>query len=685
MDTGETNPLLATEGLPHFDTIRPEHVVPGMQTLLAELGRDVDRLEASAAPAWAAVVAPLEALTDRLQRAWGTVGHLMGVKNSDALRAAHEAVQPEVVTFSLRLGQSRPIYQALKGLQASAGLDATERRIVDALVRDAELAGVGLEGEARERFNAIQMELAELSTAFSNHVLDATKAFALTLTTADEVAGLPASLRALAADAARRAGEAGATAESGPWRITLDLPSYVPFMQHARRRDLRERLYRAYVTRASSGPLDNMPLVARILRLRREQATLLGYADFAALSLASKMAPDVPAVERLLDELRAPAWPAAEKDLAELRAAARAASAPEADTLTHWDVPFWAERVREARYAYSDEVLRPYFPLPHVLDGLFALAARLFGVRIRPADGEVPVWHPDVRFFRVDAEDGQPLAAFYLDPYSRPAEKRGGAWMDDCVGRAPGRTPVAYLVCNQAPPVDGRPSLMSFDEVRTLFHEFGHGLQHMLTTVEQSFAAGIRNVEWDAVELPSQFMENWCYHRATLEGLSRHVDTGAALPEELFAKLAAARTYRAGSDMLRQLYFAGTDLALHHGYDPDGSEGPFDVQRRVAARTLLIPPLPEDRFLASFSHVFAGGYAAAYYSYKWAEVLSADAFGAFEEAGLDDARALAATGRRFRATVLGLGGSRHPLEVFTAFRGRPPTTAALLRQAGLAR
>ena len=367
------------------------------------------------------------------------------------------------------------------------------------------------------------------------------------------------------------------------------------------------------------------------------------------------------------------------------RASAREAGVPEADDLRNWDVAFWAERLREQRYAYSDEQLRPYFPLPRVLDGLFALAERLFGVRVRAADGEAPVWHPDVRFFRVADEDGTPLAAFYLDPYSRPAEKRGGAWMDECVGRAPGRLPIAYLICNQAPPVGDKPSCMTFDEVHTLFHEFGHGLQHMLTTVERPLAAGIRNVEWDAVELPSQFMENWCYHRETLLGLSSHVETGEALPDELFQKLCAARTFRAGSNMLRQLYFALLDLELHHTWTPDGGESPFDLQQRIAAHTTVIPPLPEDRFLCGFGHIFAGGYAAGYYSYKWAEVLSADAFGAFEDAGLGDPAAVASTGRRFRDTVLALGGSRHPMEVFRAFRGREPSTEALLRQSGLAR
>ncbi len=686
--TDTENPLLHPTTPPRFDLITPEHVVPAVRALLADLGADLDRLEASAAPTWDAVVEPITSMTDRLSLVWGTVGHLMGVRNSDALRTAQETVQPEVVAFSIRLGQSTPIYRALKGLESGeawAALDDTQRRIVASLVRDAELSGVGLEGAAQARFSAIQTELAEVSTRFSNNVLDATKAWALELRRPEDVEGVPRSLLELAAQAARQAGDETATADAGPWRITLDAPSYVPFMQHGRRRDLRERLYRAFVTRASSGEHDNTPLLDRILRLRREQAALLGFASYAAMSLHSKMAPDVAAVERLLGELREASWDAALRDLDDLRALAREDGAAEADDLKNWDAAFWAERLRERRYAYSDEALRPYFPLPRVLDGLFALAGRLFDVRVRAADGEAPVWHPDVRFFRVEDAHGAPVAAFYLDPYSRPAEKRGGAWMDEVVGRGPGRLPIAHLVCNQVPPVGDRPSCMTFDEVHTLFHEFGHGLQHMLTAVERPLAAGIRNVEWDAVELPSQFMENWCYHRETLLGLSRHVDTGEPLPDELFEKLVAARTFRAGSDMLRQLYFAFLDLELHQRWSPEGGESVFDVQRRVAARTTVLPPLPEDRFLCGFTHIFAGGYAAGYYSYKWAEVLSADAFSAFEEAGLEDPRAVAATGRRFRDTVLALGGSRHPMDVFKAFRGREPSTAALLRQAGLAR
>jgi oligopeptidase A len=406
------------------------------------------------------------------------------------------------------------------------------------------------------------------------------------------------------------------------------------------------------------------------------------------VSLAAKMAPGVAAVEKLLGELRVAALPRARAEHEELTAWARSKSGQPELTLRLWDVAYWSERLREERYAYTDEELRPYFALPRVLEGLFATARRLFGISVRAADGEVPVWDPSVRFFRVADEAGRDIAAFYLDPYSRPATKRGGAWMNNALDRkrlpdGGVRLPVAYLVCNATPPVGDRPALLTFREVETLFHEFGHGLQHMLTRVDYPEAAGINNVEWDAVELPSQFMENWCFHEGTLSGLARHWETAEPLAAHLQKRIREGRNYRAASMTLRQVYFATLDLELHHRYAPGSAGGVLEVQRRVARENTVLPPLPEDRFLAGFTHIFAGGYAAGYYSYKWAEVLSADAFGAFREAGLEAPEALERTGRRFRDTVLALGGSRHPLEVFEAFRGRGPSTRPLLEQTGL--
>jgi len=688
-------PLLIGKGLPPFEAIKPEHVEPAITQLLAELDKELATLEANVQPTWSGLVEPLDRLVERLRWSWGIVGHLMGVKNSPELRTAYETVQPQVVQFLNKLNQSQLLYETFKALRANDtwdSLESAQQRIVEAAIKDAELAGVGLSGEKRDRFNAIQLELAELSTKFSNNVLDATKAFSLTLTTKEEIDGLPPSLTSLAASSARAAGEENATAEDGPWRITLDFPSFGPFVQYSTRRDLREKLYKAYISRASSGELDNAPLLERILQLRQEKAQLLGFSNFAELSLASKMAPNVEAVEALLEELRRASFDAAVKDLEELKSFATDKGAEESSDLKHWDISFWSERQREEKFAFSAEELRPYFPLPQVLNGLFSLVNRLFGVSITAADGQAPVWHEDVRYFQIADETGEAIAYFYLDPYSRPAEKRGGAWMDDCMGRAKitengtttTRKPVAYLVCNQTPPVDGKPSLMTFREVETLFHEFGHGLQHMLTKVDYQGAAGINNVEWDAVELPSQFMENWCYHRETLLGMAKHYETGEPLPEHYYQKLLAARNYMSGSAMLRQLHFSCVDLELHYRYQPGGDESVTDVRNRIAKNTTVLPPLPEDAFLCAFGHIFAGGYAAGYYSYKWAEVLSADAFSAFEEAGLDNEQALTTTGKRFRETVLALGGSKHPMEVFKSFRGREPSTDPLLRHSGLA-
>ncbi len=682
--TNTSNPLLAGQGLPAFDQIQPGLIVPGMTQLLQDLARELTELEAQIAPTWEKLVEPLTRIEERLSWSWGVIGHLMGVKNSPELRQAYETVQPQVVEFISRLSQSKPVYEAFLCLRQGKSwgqLDEAQQRIVEASLRDAQLAGVGLAGEKKDRFNAIQLELAEITTKFSNNILDATTAFQLKLTTPEDIAGLPASLLSLAAQTARNQGETNASNETGPWVITLDFPSYFPFMKYSDNRELREKLYKAYVSRADLGELDNNPLIDRILQLRQEQAHLLGYSTYAEVSLARKMANSVDEIEKLLDNLRQVSYEAAKQDLEALKTFAGT------DDLKHWDIAYWSEKQRQAKFNFSAEELRPYFPLPRVLEGIFSLAKRIFGVEIIAADGKAPIWHPDVRYFQINDEKGEKIAYFYLDAYSRPAEKRGGAWMDVCIGRAKTgtevRLPVAYLICNQTPPVDGNPSLMTFEEVTTLFHEFGHGLQHMLTTVDYSGAAGINNVEWDAVELPSQFMENWCYDRPTLMSMAKHYETGETLPEHYYQKLLLAKNYMSGSAMLRQLHLSLVDLELHHRYQPNGGETPKQVRQRLAATTTIIPPLPEDAFLCSFGHIFAGGYAAGYYSYKWAEVLSADAFAAFEEVGLDNEEAVKAIGRRFRDTVLAMGGSSHPMNVFKAFRGREPSTEPLLRHSGL--
>ena len=704
--------LLAGAGLPQFELITPEQVSQHIPELMTELERELSTLEAQLdglcqsgqALDWSAVMEPLHRLNERLRWSWGVVSHLNGVCNSPELRQAHAQEQAAVVAFGNRAGQSEILYRALNLLQARPDLDATQQRILTAELRDMDLRGVGLEGAERLAFNAASQQLAELSTSFGNRLLDATNNWTLRLTEEAEVAGLPQSLREQLAQAARQADPAAAeaTAESGPWLLGLDYPRFGPFLQYSPRRDLRERLYKAQVSRASgeaptpqsetaqrSTAESNWPVIEKILSLRLEQARRLGYANWAELSLAAKMAESVQEVEALLEDLRVAAYPMAIQELADLRACAERHGAVEAADLQPWDVSFWADHLRRERFDLDSEALRPWFPLPQVLAGLFGLCDRLFGLTITAADGEAPIWHPDVRFFRVhDRDQGRPIAAFYLDPYSRPGSKRGGAWMDECLSlsrSADGQPvlPVAYLVCNQSPPVGDTPSLMTFQEVETLFHEFGHGLHHMLTTVEHPQAAGINNVEWDAVELPSQFMENWCYDNATLLGLARHWQSGEPLPEGEFAKLLAARTFMAGAASLRQVHFSLTDLRLHSSWTPDCGQSPEQVRRQIAANTTVLEPIEEDALLCSFGHIFAGGYAAGYYSYKWAEVLSADAFSAFEEGGLDNEDSIRATGRRFRDTVLSLGGSRHPAEVFESFRGRPPSTEALIRHTGL--
>lgn len=689
----DANPLLKDFDFPPFDAIAAEHVRPGIRELLKKLESELVELEKAVEPTWPKLVEPLEKIIDRLAVVWGAVNHLKSVKDTAELRSAIEEVQPEKVEFELKLGQSKPLYSAFKAIGESSeweSLSDARKRIVESQIKEAILNGVSLEDDKRDQFNKIQQELARLSQKFEENVLDATKKFEKLIVDKKEIEGLPATALGLAAQTAVSKGHENATAENGPWVITLDAPSYMSVMQHARNRSLREEIYRAFVMRASSGELDNTAIIDQILSLRLEKAKLLGYNNHAEVSMATKMA-TVDKAQELLEKLRSASWSAAVKDMEDLKQFCQTQGAPEANDLSHWDITFWSERLRESKYEINEEELRPYFSLPKVLDGLFNLAKMLFGIQIEPADGSAPVWNKDVKFYRVNDSSGNPIAYFYFDPYSRPSEKRGGAWMDEVVARsrvfsrdgASPRLPVAHMVCNQMPPVGDKPSLMTFREVETVFHEFGHALQHMLTKQDEGLVAGIRGIEWDAVELPSQFMENWCYHRDTLMGIAKHYETGESLPEDIYQKLLAARTYRAGSLSLRQLRFACLDLELHTKYIPGGSESIYDVDQRVSKITQVIPPLPEDRFLCSFSHIFAGGYAAGYYSYKWAEVLSADAFSAFEDAGLNDEKAVKQTGQRFRETILALGGGKAPLEVFVEFRGREPSPEALLRHNGL--
>ncbi|MDG1498541.1 MAG: M3 family metallopeptidase [Planctomycetota bacterium] len=691
--TTSTLPLLDWQNLPQFDTFTPDQVVPALRSALSDSERRLAELEANIQPNWESVDEEMTRIFAGLYTAWGVSYHLLSVHNSDELRTAIAEMQPEVVALGNRAAQSKIIYQATKKLADTPdSLDSAQQRILKKSIHGMELSGIALEGAELEAYNANDARLAALSMDFGNAVLDATRSFRLVLSDKDEVAGLPETALALAAQSAATNGSPDATPASGPWHITLDFPSYGPFMEYADRRDLREQVYRAMVTRASEDELDNTPRILEILELRAKQAVLLGYASHAEISLSKKMAKDVDEVRDLMTKVLDQAHDKGEAEVAEIKAFAASKGGPSADEFMNWDVSYWLGKLRIEQLDFDQEALRPYLPMPKVLEGMFELTTKLFGVSVVAADGQTSVWNTDVRFFNVLDEGGEHIASFYLDAYSRPQNKRGGAWVSGAIGRSRVlvpegsdlRIPTPYVVCNFPGPVGEKPALLSLNDVTTLFHEFGHALQNMLTTVDYDSAAGTSGVEWDAVELPSQFMENWCYHKQTLLGFSGHWQTGEPLPDELFEKLTKARTFHSASGICRQIAFGQIDLTLHHDYDPKTDGTIFDVQRRVSEATLPMMPLLEDRFLCAFSHIFAGGYSAGYYSYLWAEVLSADAFGAFEEVGLDNDEGVRALGRKFRETVLALGGSQAPAEVFESFRGRPVEVEALLRHRGIA-
>ncbi|MFO1300303.1 MAG: M3 family metallopeptidase [Burkholderiaceae bacterium] len=684
------NPLLDFSGLPRFAEFDPALVTPAIDDLLANARASLAAVTDPATPTtWDAFIEPLEDATERLGRAWGIVGHLNGVADTPPLREAYNANLPKVTQFWTELSQHEALFEKYKAFAASAQyarLSPVRRRIVDHALRDFRLGGAELKSPARERFAELQDRQAALGQKFSENVLDATNAFKLRVTDPAELAGLHADAIEAAREAAQSDGREG-------WTFTLQFPSYLPVMQYAAHRPLREHMYRAYSTRASlnalapegeaAAALDNAPIIDELLALRHEEAGLLGYADFAQVSLVPKMAESPEQVMKFLHDLAARARPFAERDMAELRRFA--ADELSLTELQAWDLAFASEKLKEARYAFSDQTVKQYFQLPRVLDGLFGLIERLYSVRIAP--DSAPVWHPDVRFFRVE-RDGQLIGQFYTDLYAR-ASKRPGAWMDDARSRrrrhAALQTPVAYLVCNFQPPVGGRPALLTHDDVTTLFHEFGHGLHHLLTRVDDLAVSGISGVEWDAVELPSQFMENFCWEWDIVASMSAHVETGAPLPRELFDRMLAAKNFQSGMATLRQIEFALFDMRLHAGFEPGGARSVQDVLDEVRREVAVVVPPSWNRFQNSFSHIFAGGYSAGYYSYKWAEVLSADAYAAFEEAmAQPDAPArVAETGRRFLDEILSVGGSRPAIDSFRAFRGRDPELDALLRHNGM--
>ncbi len=672
------NPLLDFTGLPRFAEIRPEHVTPAIEQLLTENRALVARLLASvSAPSWDNFIQPLDDANERLSRAWGQVGHLNAVMNSPELREVYNANLPKVTQYYAELGQNLDLFNKVKALRASAGyaqLNAARKKIIENELRDFRLGGAELPEAQKARFLDIQEQLSTLSSKFSDNILDATNAWTWLVEDEAELAGLPDDDRQAAQDAAGTAGKQG-------WLFTLKAPSYLAVMQYADNRALRERMYRAYSTRASEldgGKFDNTPLMAEILRLRAEEAALLGFHNYGELSLATKMADTPLQVMDFLRQLARRARPFAGRDLNELREFARTRLSI-AD-LQAWDVSYASEHLRKARYAFSDQEVKQYFPEDVVLPGMFRLVETLFGLTVRPS--QAPVWHDAVRFFDILDNGGKLIGQFYVDLYARDS-KRGGAWMDDAITRRRKeggiQTPVAYLNCNFSAPVGGKPALFTHDEVITLFHEFGHGLHHLLTQVEDLGVSGINGVEWDAVELPSQFMENFCWEWEVLQGMTRHVESGVTLPRVLFDKMLAAKNFQSGLQTLRQIEFALFDMLLHCEHDPNGQRSVLQLLDEVRHEVAVMFPPEFNRFPNGFSHIFAGGYAAGYYSYKWAEVLSADAYGLFEENGVLNP----AVGNQFRSEVLAMGGSRPAMDSFVAFRGRRPDLDALLRHNGL--
>lgn len=676
-----TNPLLQSAELPAFSAIKPEHVQPAIQQLLADNRAQIKTLlETVSGGGWEGIIEPMEALEDRLSQAWSPVSHMNSVVNSDALRDAYNACLPLLSEYSTELGQSAELYQAYQAVADSerfSQLSQAQQKSIENALRDFRLAGVALEDEKKQRYGDIKKRLSELTSKFAENVLDATQGWTKLIPHDEALAGVPESSLAAMAQAAKAKGQAG-------YLVTLEFPSYFPVVTYCENAALREEVYEAFVTRASdqgpnAGEWDNTELIDEILALRHELAALLGFDNYAAYSLATKMADTPEQVIQFLQDLAEKARPRAQQEFAELQAYAKDQFG--VGELKPWDVGFYSEKLRQHRYAISQEELRPWFPVDQVIRGMFEVVQRLYGIRIEQLD-EFDSWHPDVRFFAIRQGEAV-IGRFYLDLYAR-ADKRGGAWMDECRVRrrlndGGIQLPVAYLTCNFNGPVGDNPALLTHDEVTTLFHEFGHGLHHMLTQIDVSAVSGINGVPWDAVELPSQFMENWCWQPEGIALISRHFETGERLPQEMLDKLLAARNFQAAMQMVRQLEFSLFDFRVHLEYNPYAQGLVQTILDEVRDEVSVVPRVAYNRFQHGFSHIFAGGYAAGYYSYKWAEVLSADAFSKFEEEGIFNQ----ATGCAFLENILQQGGSREPMDLFVAFRGREPSVEPLLRHSGL--
>lgn len=678
-----SNPLLTQTSLPKFSEIKPDHVKPAIEQAISDCKKIIAKvLEDNDIYTWDNLVVPVDEVDDVLGKMWSPISHMNSVVNSDELREAYESCLPLLSEYGTFVGQHEGLYQAYKQLAGSKefhSLNTAQKKVITNALRDFELSGIALAPEDKKRYGEIATKMSELGSTFSNNLLDATHAFSVTITDKNELSGLP--------DSALEAAQALAQSqEKEGWLFTLDIPSYLPVMTYCDNQALREKLYNAYVTRASeqgpnAGEFDNSPIMAEILSLRHEIANLLGFKNYAIKSLATKMAKDTDEVLGFLEDLAVKSKSQGQQDFNEVKQFAK--EEHNADELNAWDIAYFSEKLKQKRYAISDEELRPYFPEDKVVSGLFEVVHRLFGLTIK-AKTDVDTWHKDVKFYQVFDQNDELRGSFYLDLYAR-AKKRGGAWMDDCVGRrelANGdiQFPVAYLTCNFNQPVGDKPALFTHDEVVTLFHEFGHGIHHMLTQINASSVAGINGVPWDAVELPSQFLENWCWQPEALAFISGHFETGEPLPQAMLDKMLAAKNFQSAMQMLRQLEFSIFDFTMHANYNPEKGDEIQQVLNQVREKYAVVKAPEFNRFQHSFGHIFGGGYAAGYYSYKWAEVLSADAFSRFEEEGIFNKQ----TGQAFLTNILEKGGSQEPGELFSAFRGRDPEINALLRHCGIA-
>ncbi len=675
------NPLIQTEGLPTFKNINASYIEPAIDQLLSESRSKVQSLLANTTNySWDNLLQELEDMDDQLNRAWSPASHLHSVADNDQLREAYNACIAKLSDYSTEMGQNEELFHAYEQIakdDSFNSLTTAQQKIITNALRDFQLSGIALDTKAKERYKVIQQQLSKLQTKFEENLLDATQAWKKQITDKNELTGLPESCLALAAQTAKNEDKEG-------WLFTLEFPSYMPVIQYADNASLRREIYEAYVTRASdkgpiAGQFDNSEIMTQILKYRTEKAKLLGFESYAHYSLATKMAENPDEVLGFLNDLAERTKTYAEQEFAELTKFANETA--NISKLEAWDIAYYSEKLRQKKFDISQEVLRPYFPVHQVLEGLFAITAKLYGVIIKQREG-VQVWHKDVMFFDIFDSKGEISGSFYLDLYARP-HKRGGAWMDECIVRRKSNTgiqnPVAYLTCNFTPPVGEKPALLTHDEVTTLFHEFGHGLHHMMTRVEYSGVSGINGVPWDAVELPSQFMENWCWEKEALDLFARHIDSGELIDDELFGKMTRARTFQAGMQMIRQLEFALFDYRLHMEFATNETLDIQDLLDEVRGKIAVVEAPDFNRFQHSFAHIFAGGYAAGYYSYKWAEVLSADAFSKFEERGIFDKT----TGKEFLQSILEQGGSREPMDLFVEFRGRKPSIEPLLRHSGI--